>query len=700
MIRISGNFFLVLTIACLCFIHMESTFASSLLEDGTNVSDVKSLLGRLEKGSIEERIDAVNQLGSLGPYAESAVDPIVKAMITDNMALKYECITALGQIGPLAHEAADSLTPMLKSDSKLFKIAALESLRRIGTVSPQSLTLITKLAEDSDASVATSASRCLVRIASEIDGIVRSAIPRLVKALGDERTEVRNEAALTLVEIGPAAVPAVTAVLSGADYHVRLSACNILGQFGSESAAAVPGLLPLLEDENELVVRAAATALGKIRSEPDRVLPVLSTLLGKKSAPIRIVAVRAIAEFGPLADGAIPQLLPLLSDKSIMLRTSAATALGNIRDGRPEVIDALVVALSDADGSVTVNAANALGHIGAPAVPALVGKLSDKAYRGLIVEVLGEMGGEAESAVPALVELLSSDDKDLRREVYISLATMGTKASAATPVLMKTLQDPNAAEGRAGAAYVLAHIGEQRAIPFLKEILKTKQTEQVSRAVAWAIVTLEPENAENVSIVMPHLIQATSSEIPLVRKEAMSAFCTLGKVAGDALPCLLEHAENDADASVKALALQGLAKIQAAPAQSLPVAVASLDNSDVTVRTAARYLLGSLGESAHSAAPMLRESLRRGDQLERIVSAWALVHVEPTAENFEAAVPMLSQGLHSPNPGVRAEVAKTLGVSGTKSKEVLSDLEAAQNDEDPEVKKAATEALSQLTKVR
>lgn len=699
MIRFSSIAFLILTFAWLSINHSEPTLASSHQEDGADLPNVESLLGRLEKGSIEERIDAVNQLGALGPYAQAAVDQIVKAMSTDDLALKYECIAALGQIGPLAHDASDSLTPMLRADSNLFQVAALESLRRIGTASPDAVALIRKLSQDSDASAATSAIRCLVMIAGENDELVRNSIPRLVKALGDKRTEVRNEAVLTLVEIGPAAVSAVTAVLSDTDYHVRLSACNILGQFGSDAASAVPGLLPRLEDKEDLVVRAAATALGRIRSEPDRVLPALIALLGNKSTPIRIVAVRAVAEFGPLSKGAIPQLLTLLSEESVMLRASAATALGSIQDGRPEVIDALVGALSDTDGSVTVSAANALARIGSPAVPALVSKLSHEAFRGLIVEVLGEMGGEAESAVPALVKLLNSDDKDLRREVYISLATMGPKAGAATSALMTILQNPDAAEGRAGAAYVLAHIGEKKAVPVLKEILKTKQTEQVSRAAAWAIVKLEPENADNVGIVMPHLIQATSSEISLVRKEAMSAFCTLGKSAGDALPCLLEHAESDADPSVKALSLQGLAKIQATAAQSLPVAVASLSDPDVTVRTAARYLLGSLGEAAHSAAPMLRESLRRGDQLERIVSAWALVHVEPTPENFEAAIPLLLKGMQSPNPGVRAEVASTLGTSGTKSKEVLSELETAQKDEDPQVKQAAKEALSKLTKV-
>ena len=72
-------------------------------------------------------------------------------------------------------------------------------------------------------------------------------------------------------------------------------------------------------------------------------------------------------------------------------------------------------ALSDFNGTVTVRAANSLSQIGAPAVPALVKMLSNENYRKLVVEVIGEMGENAESAVPALLPLLETFDTDLKR---------------------------------------------------------------------------------------------------------------------------------------------------------------------------------------------------------------------------------------------------------------------------------------------
>lgn len=688
-----------LLFACICTGPLRLNLVCGQ-EVSTDSPDVKSLLDRLRTGKAEDQIEAVVQLGSLGPYAQPAVVPLVELLKTENPALRYECIVALGQIGPMAHDSADSLTGFLTVDTELLQSAALESLRRIGTASPEANNQIRRLCQSQSAALAISGIRCLVMIAGADDQLVQNSIPRLVTALGDTRADVRNEASVTLVEIGAAVVPAVAATLSGNDPRVQLKACEILGQLGADSASTVPALLTHLQDDDELVVRAAATALGKIHAEPTTVLPALNALLKRKSAAVRIIAVRAIADYGPQAGDSASLMLNLLSDENIMLRASAADALGRSGNKSGAAIEALIKALSDGNAAVTLSAANALSQIGTPAVPALVQKLADMNYRRLVVEVLGEIGAGAESAVPALVELLShaSDDAELRREIFIALASVGPKATAATSAMMTILQHPATDDAQAGAIYVLARFGEKKALPVMQEVIKTARDERVQRSAAWALVTLDPQNAESVKLAMPHLLKATSSEIPFVRKEAMTAFTTLGPAAIAALPTLLEHAANDADASVRTQSLHGLAEIQAPASQALPVAIASLEDPDAKVRNAARYLLGTLGAGAHSAAPLLRESLRRGDELDRILSAWALVHVEPSKENAQAAIPLLLMALKHPDTRFRIEAAATLGTIGAGSKEVRSALEAAQNDQDPLVQEAVIKALKAVTK--
>ena len=126
------------------------------------------------------------------------------------------------------------------------------------------------------------------------------------------------------------------------------------------------------------------------------------------------------------------------------------------------------------------------------------------------------------------------------------------------------------------------------------------------------------------------------------------------------------------------------------------VAVESLRDPDPGERNSARGLLGYLGNDAQSVAPMLRESLRSGDQLERIITAWALVKVDPTQENLQEAIPLLLMGLHHPDPRIRTEVVQTLGTIRTKSSEVASAIESVTGDTDVRVKSAAIEALTKL----
>lgn len=658
---------------------------------------VSSLIERLRSGTADEKTEAVVHLASFGPYAREAVEPLVGLLDSDHPALRYECLSALGRIGPIAHTAADSVTRFLSSDDILFQSAAIESLRRIGTASPEAEGILRRLCLDRDASVATSAVRCLVVIAGEYDESVRNAVPRLIAALSDERPEVRNEAAVTLTEIGPEVIPAVLGALTSDDRRTQVKVCEILGRNGSAAGAAVPALQSLLESDDIQLVRAAAAALGQIGTDAETVLPGLRKLLTHEAAAVRITAVRAIAEFGPDAAVVAADLRGLLTDQNAVLRASAADALGKCGSSEPQVIESLITALSDSSGPVTMRAADALSQLGPPAALALEPLLADARFRGLAVEILGEMGADAKPVVPALVRLLvSSEDPELQREVFIALASIGPHASAATPALLQILGNPESGDARAGAAYVLANVGETAAIPRLRELVKSADSVRVVRASAWALVTMDPDNEETVRLAMPHLLLAADSEVSLARREAVSAFSAIGRPAYEALPVLLKHAAGDPEAAVRAESLHALAEIRAPASQVLPVALASIGDPDPNVRNAARYLLGRLGSEAGNAAPQLRESLRRGSDFERVLSAWALVHVAPTPDHIRSATPLLVPALTHANPRVRAEVATTLGAIGGGSADVEAALRMILNDDDESVRAAASGALEKL----
>lgn len=157
------------------------------------------------------------------------------------------------------------------------------------------------------------------------DMSARSAIPALLEALEDRQRDVRAAAARSLgklgaveavgplvealaarlvppavagyalVQIGPAAVPALEALLTHADPVVRARAAELLGLVGDASAAG-----PLV---------------GRLRDS---------------SAEVRARAARALGRVG--AGDAAAELRAALEDRVPFVRTSAATALGAIRD--------------------------------------------------------------------------------------------------------------------------------------------------------------------------------------------------------------------------------------------------------------------------------------------------------------------------------------------------------------------------------
>ena len=106
----------------------------------------------------------------------------------------------------------------------------------------------------------------------------------------------------------------------------------------------------------------------------------------------------------------------------------------------------------------------------APAVPRLTElvRQSDPGTRYLAAKALGQIGDEAEAAVPALLEALRDNDMFLRAGVTGALIKIGPPAA---PGLTKALFDPKSAVKRA-ACKALGKIGSERAVPALKFSLR------------------------------------------------------------------------------------------------------------------------------------------------------------------------------------------------------------------------------------
>jgi len=128
------------------------------------------------------------------------------------------------------------------------------------------------------------------------------------------------------------------------------------------------------------------------------------------------------------------------------------------------------------NGSDDQRRAAAITHLGenryAPSVPRLTElvRQADPGTRYLAAKALGQIGDEAESALPVLLEALRADDMFLRAGITGALIQIGYPA---VPGLTRALFDPSSAVKRA-ACKALGKIGSERAVPALIFSLKDR----------------------------------------------------------------------------------------------------------------------------------------------------------------------------------------------------------------------------------
>jgi hypothetical protein len=147
---------------------------------------------------------------------------------------------------------------------------------------------------------------------------------------------------------------------------------------------------------------------------------------------------------------------------------------------KPEAIPGLVKGLKHADSKIRVQAAAGLGRLIGPevrsAIPSLRWALSDKeaAVRHLAAVALADLG-EADAAVGALGEALSSAAPDVRLRAAEALGRLGVGAKVAVPALLEALKDVDTLVSET-AATVLMSIdpGLEAKSPALTEALEKK----------------------------------------------------------------------------------------------------------------------------------------------------------------------------------------------------------------------------------
>jgi HEAT repeat protein len=175
-----------------------------------------------------------------------------------------------------------------------------------------------------------------------------------------------------------------------------------------------------------------------------------------------------------------------LKSKDPSERLEAVGNLGLIGADAKSAIPDLVEVARDKEGTIAMFATNVLGWFGPAGIPALIELLVDenKEVRRQAARAVAGMGPTANSAVDTLVECLKDEDKVLRQLAAHALGTIGAGAESAVPILANALES----DVREWAAEALCKLGPHAkgAVPTLVKLLYDVEPE--SRALAARIL--------------------------------------------------------------------------------------------------------------------------------------------------------------------------------------------------------------------
>lgn len=404
------------------------------------------------------------------------------------------------------------------------------------------------------------------------------AVESLVRLLDTGTRRVRAGAARALwLGYGAKAAPAAAALarcVTEADPDLKHLAILALGDIGPSAKAAVSVLKSVLTDEDQDMRVTAAKAIWRIDLEPDEVITVFVTVLENGDGEKRNAAAEQLKEMGPWAAAAVPALIKALKDEDWCNRCAVAGALGEIGPKAAPAIAALILALEhDEDSTVRTHAVEALGQIGDPeAIPIFIAALEnqDDSIRWSAIGALESLGHKAKAAVPALMRAVKNDEAN----GWIAASALGAidAEGISTPVLIETLGDKDA-QMRRFAALGLSGIGR-----------KAAAAEKALR-------------------------DGLHDSDPRARIAAATAYWSVGGKADEAVQVLRADLQASGNWTVQMWAAGGLAEIGPAAKAAVPELVACLKSDTRYVVSSSAEALGKIGPDAGSAVPALTNLL-------------------------------------------------------------------------------------------
>lgn len=644
-------------------------------------------------------VAAVEALGRIG--GSSAVEALIVAAQSGNFFRVFPAIDVLGRSGdpraiaPLAEllrqpmyqlEAARALGKTTQA-AAVVPLASLFSHPSEGTLRVAVLALAELHTRHRERYGSDEAPAAVLRST----GLGASAVPRLVRSLGQAAPEEREATAVILGVIGgDAAAAALTGMLEPAG-AVAAAAAAALERMGQDSDLHVADAL-----------RAGGSAQRKV------LLPIISraslgaavALCASDDDPqVRSLACEALARSGAVEQ--VPELFPLLGDSNARVAQSAVAAIQSLGStatkllalqtagsGEPgvrrnglrilgyfgfeEALPVFIAAIGNADPRLEELALSGLAYLDRPqALDAILEAARsplERTRRGSM-RALGLLERADERVRETLFEGLRDGDAWVRYYACQAVGKLGL--GEATQAVVKLLDD-EAGQVRVAAVEALSHLGSETA---LAALCRAAEAEEADLRRAALIGLGLSKRAEGTA----RLLGATESSDAATRLVAISALAESGSSERIAA---LARAARDPDENVRAAAL-GFASTDPDP-EATSILLDQLSRSAEPAR-----IVALLARPSEGRVRGLQSALAGADE-EQINLCCSLLARLRTPEALEALLRASSAG------ELVSRKAALVALASLRTPEALAAVkQAAAHDPDARVRQISSILLSQ-----
>lgn len=439
--------------------------ANPPLPDQIPKVNLQELAQQVKSDDAEIRNKAEERIGYLSAREKEAIVPLlIKAFKDENESKRCWVALAFGKIPnagirPLI-EAVNDKDPHVREGAVYGLSVCIDRIHEIGADNDHIKTGASKIIKaltDENAKVRIRAIYSYGMLCERNIPDLEKAIPILTQIVRkDSDRYARTHAASSLGSWKGAAVPAIpvlvqavkeTSPYDSAYFGLGKAAAQSLADIGTES------LMPLLEvfssPKCSLDARKQAAWGVQLLTEEilkqnlsNRVIPVLVRSTGDPEPAIRICALQGLREFGPAARKAIPDVVELIKKGDIEVRIWAASTLYSIDSKNQMTMPALLACLCYSQELVRIVSFGGFipdGSMAALAIlPTPILREKNEMATILVCKRLGDVGPDAEAAVPMLIDVLGDS-----RANFAARDALEAIGKAAVPALKKALENPN-----------------------------------------------------------------------------------------------------------------------------------------------------------------------------------------------------------------------------------------------------------------